>query len=115
MSLEGKQDLYSPIKRLLLYFIILITMFSFLNLVPEKERFFTYIGRRTMYVYLLHGIVIGIIRGFDIYPFKDQISIMTYIYLILLTSIIVYVLSTRFISKWTNPVINLQSPANFKD
>ncbi|WP_241956600.1 hypothetical protein, partial [Staphylococcus cohnii] len=29
--------------------------------------------------------------------------------------IIVYVLSTRFISKWTNPVINLQSPANFKD
>ncbi|MGI2315157.1 acyltransferase family protein, partial [Staphylococcus cohnii] len=33
MSLEGKQDLYSPIKRLLLYFIILITMFSFLNLV----------------------------------------------------------------------------------
>ncbi|MGX0330597.1 acyltransferase family protein [Staphylococcus cohnii] len=115
MSLEGKQDLYSPIKRLLLYFIILITMFSFLNLVPEKERFFTYIGRRTMYVYLLHGIVIGIIRGFDIYPFKDQISIMTYIYLILLTSIIVYLLSTRFISKWTNPVINLQSPANFKD
>src|SRR5699024_3654321 len=49
MSLEGKQDIYSPIKRLLLYFIILITMFSFLNLVPEKERFFTYIGRRTMY------------------------------------------------------------------
>ena len=61
-----------------------------------------------MYVYL-HGIVIGIIRGFNIYPFKDHISILTYIYLLLFTSIIVYVLSTRFISKWTNPIINLQS------
>ena len=68
-----------------------------------------------MYVYLLHGIVIGIIRGFNIYPFKDHISILTYIYLLLFTSIIVYVLSTRFISKWTNPIINLQSPSNFKD
>ena len=29
ISLEGKQDLYSPVKRLLLYFVILITMFSF--------------------------------------------------------------------------------------
>ncbi|MBO1216996.1 acyltransferase family protein [Staphylococcus nepalensis] len=115
MSLEGKLDLYSPIKRLLLYFTILITMFSFLNLVPEKERFFTYIGRRTMYVYLLHGIVIGVIRGFGVYPFKEHISVMTYIYLILLTSIIVYVLSTKFISKWTNPVINLQAPSNFKE
>src|SRR5699024_215426 len=115
MTLEGKLDLYSPIKRLLLYFIILITMFSFLNLVPEKERFFTYIGRRTMYVYLLHGIVIGVIRGFGVYPFKEHISVMTYIYLILLTSIIVYVLSTKFISKWTNPVINLQAPSNFKE
>src|SRR5699024_12577701 len=64
MSLESKQDLYSPIKCLLLYFIILIIMFSFLNLIPVKERFFTYISRRTMYIYLLHDNVIVIISGF---------------------------------------------------
>lgn len=115
MSLEGKQDLYSPIKRLLLYFIILITLFSFLNLIPEKEKFYTYIGRRTMYVYLLHGLVIGVIRGFGIYPFKDSVSILTYVYLLLFTTIIVYALSTRFVSKWTNPIINLQSPSKFKE
>ena len=115
MSLEGKPDLYSPIKRLLLYFIILITLFSFLNLIPEKEKFYTYIGRRTMYVYLLHGLVIGVIRGFGIYPFKDSVSILTYVYLLLFTTIIVYALSTRFVSKWTNPIINLQSPSKFKE
>ncbi|SCS51402.1 acyltransferase family protein [Staphylococcus caeli] len=115
MSLEGKQDLYSPLKRLLLYFIILLTLFSFLNLISEKSYYFTYIGRKTMHVYLLHGLVIGIIRGFGIYPFKDTISVFTYLYLLLFALLIVYVLSTRFISKWTNPIINLQSPSKFKE
>ncbi|WP_426703856.1 acyltransferase family protein [Staphylococcus shinii] len=114
MSLEGKLDFYSPIKRLLLYFIVLITMFAFFNLIPEKEKFYTYIGRRTMHVYLLHGLFIGIIRGFGIYPFKDHMSILTYLYLVIVTSIIVYILSSRFVSKWTNPIINLQSPSKFK-
>ena len=67
-----------------------------------------------MYVYLLHGIAIGIIRGFDLYPFKDPISILTYIYLFVTSAIIVYILSSNFIAKWTNPVINLKSPSKFK-
>lgn len=66
-----------------------------------------------MYVYLLHGLVIGIIRGFDLYPFKDPISIFTYIYLFGTSAIIVYVLSTNFVAKWANPVINLKSPSKF--
>lgn len=115
MTLEGKQSFYSPLKRLLLYFIILVTLLSFLNLIPEKEKFFTYIGRRTMHVYLLHGLFIGILRGFKIYPFRDEITIFTYIYLIVLSCLIVYVLSTRFVSKWTNPIINLQPPSKFKE
>ena len=115
MTLEGKQSFYSPLKRLLLYFIILVTLLSYLNLIPEKEKFFTYIGRRTMHVYLLHGLFIGILRGFKIYPFRDEITIFTYIYLIVLSCLIVYVLSTRFVSKWTNPIINLQPPSKFKE
>ena len=55
-------------------------MCAFLNLMPQTKRIYTYIGQRTMFVYLLHGIVIGVIRGFDLYPFKDQISIFTYLY-----------------------------------
>ncbi|MGV2419737.1 MAG UNVERIFIED_CONTAM: acyltransferase, partial [Staphylococcus saprophyticus] len=35
--------------------------------------------------------------------------------LLLFTTIIVYALSTRFVSKWTNPIINLQSPSKFKE
>ena len=48
-----------------------------------------------MFVYLLHGIVIGVIRGFDLYPFKDQISIFTYLYLFISASVIVLILSSN--------------------
>ena len=67
-----------------------------------------------MYVYLLHGLIIGIIRGFGLYPFKSHVSIMTYLFLILSSGIIVYLLSNRFICKWTNPIINLKSLLNLK-
>ncbi len=112
-SLDGP-DVYSPLKRLMLYAVICLTMFSFLNLMPSKKRFFTYIGQRTMYVYLLHGLAIGIIRGYKLYKFQDPITIWTYIYLILLSGLIVYLLSTNFVAKWTNPAINLERPSKFK-
>ena len=65
-----------------------------------------------MYVYLLHGLVIGIVRGLEIYPFKDHISVFTYGYLILISVLIVYLLSTNFVCKWTN-LINLKKPSSF--
>ncbi|HCD7511718.1 TPA: acyltransferase, partial [Staphylococcus aureus] len=61
------------------------------------------------------GLIIGIVRGFEWYPFDNPISLMTYLYLISISVIIVYVLSTNFVCKWTNPIINLQRPSQFKD
>ncbi|OMH87567.1 acyltransferase family protein, partial [Staphylococcus argenteus] len=114
-SLEHEgQSIFSPFKRLILYAIILIAMTAFLNLIPEKKQFYTYIGSRTLYIYLLHGLIIGIVRGFEWYPFDKPISMMTYIFLISISVVIVYVLSTNFICKWTNPIINLQKPSQFK-
>ncbi|MBE7345342.1 acyltransferase family protein [Staphylococcus epidermidis] len=115
-SLESNgEDVYSPLKRLLLYVIILLTMCAFLNLMPQTKRIYTYIGQRTMFVYLLHGIVIGVIRGFGLYPFKDQISIFTYLYLFISASVIVLILSSKWVCKWTNPFINLKRPSQFKN
>ncbi|MCE5037716.1 acyltransferase family protein [Staphylococcus auricularis] len=111
---EAENSIYSPIKRLLLYGVILLTMFSFFNLMPEQPQWFTYIGRRTMQVYLLHGIVIGLVRGLGLHPFKDPTSPLTYIYLIVASLVIVLILSSRFVCKWTNPVIQLQRPSKFK-
>ena len=81
---------------------------------PQTKRIYTYIGQRTMFVYLLHGIVIGVIRGFGLYPFKDQISIFTYLYLFISASVIVLILSSKWVCKWTNLFINLKGLLNLK-
>lgn len=115
VSLEDKEGVYSPIKRLVIYCGILALMFAFFNLTPKRKHFFTYIGRRTMQVYLLHGIFIGIIKAFDFHPFKSPTSVLTYIYLLIMAAIIVYLLSTHFVAKWSNPVIHLKRPADYRD
>ncbi|ARJ52025.1 acyltransferase family protein [Staphylococcus lutrae] len=112
-QVEGIELIYSPLKRLCLYVIIFMTMGAFLNLVPRTHHYFTYIGSRTMYVYLLHGIFIGVIRGHQIYPFIDQ-PWLGLIYNFVLTGFIVWLWSTHFIAKWTNPFVNLQRPSAFK-
>ncbi|MBA8759392.1 acyltransferase family protein [Staphylococcus schleiferi subsp. coagulans] len=110
---DGMHLLMSPLKRLSLYGIIFVTMFSFFNLVPRHHHWYTYIGSRTMYVYLLHGLFIGVIRGHQFYPFIDT-PILGLLYNIVLSCFIVWLWSSDFVAKWTNPMINLQRPSKFK-
>lgn len=56
-------DVYSGFKRAAIYIVILMCTFSFLNLVPSRKLSFTYIGSRTMFIYLLHGLFIGLFRA----------------------------------------------------
>ncbi|PTH64145.1 acyltransferase [Staphylococcus agnetis] len=110
---SGWNVLLSPIKRLTLYVIIFSTMFAFLNLIPEKRQRWTYIGSRTMYVYLLHGLFIGIIRGHNLFPFIDY-PLAGVIYNFTLSLFIVWLWSTDFVAKWTNPFVHLEKPSQFK-
>ncbi|AJC96558.1 acyltransferase family protein [Staphylococcus hyicus] len=110
---SGWNVLLSPLKRLTLYLIIFTTLFAFLNLVPQQRQKWTYIGSRTMYVYLLHGLFIGIIRGHHLFPFIDH-PLAGMIYNFILSIFIVWLWSTNVVAKWTNPFVHLQKPSQFK-
>ncbi|UEX89514.1 acyltransferase family protein [Staphylococcus ratti] len=110
---DGWNVLLSPLKRLILYLIIFSTMFAFLNLIPEKQYKWTYIGSRTMYVYLLHGLFIGAIRGYNLFPFIDYPA-LGILYNFVLSIFIVWLWSTDLVAKWTNPFVHLQKPSQFK-
>ncbi|MGV3243614.1 acyltransferase family protein [Staphylococcus sp. 11261D007BR] len=112
-NIEGIDMVLSPLKRLFMYVVILVTMMAYLNLVPENHHWFTYIGTRTMYVYLLHGIVIGLVRGNQLYAFMDY-TVLSLVYNFILAAIVVLIWSSDFIAKWTNPFVNLQRPSKFK-
>ncbi|MDO5375968.1 MAG: acyltransferase family protein [Staphylococcus rostri] len=113
-DIEGMDVIFSPLKRLLFYLIIFTAMMAFLNLTPERRYWFTYIGSRTMFIYLLHGVFIGLIRGQQIYPFIDAHPALGLIYNLVLTCFIVWIWSTDFVVKWTSPFVQLKSPSSFK-
>ncbi|KIX90007.1 acyltransferase [Staphylococcus microti] len=113
-SIEGMDVIFSPLKRLLFYVVIFTTMLAFLNLTPERHYWFTYIGSRTMFIYLLHGIFIGLIRGQEIYPFIDAHPMIGLLYNFVLACFIVWIWSTDVVAKWTSPFVQLKSPSSFK-
>ena len=53
-----------------------------------------------MQVYLLHGLVIGVVRGYKLFPFQEPVNVYTYLYLFGLSAIIVLVLSSKPICKF---------------
>ncbi|WKA58244.1 acyltransferase family protein [Planococcus shenhongbingii] len=59
--------------RLVFYGLMFLGILSFLPWVPKKEFAFTYLGRRTAYVYLLHLFFIKVFTGIDLFPSEPGI------------------------------------------
>ncbi|GAF63156.1 putative acetyltransferase [Bacillus sp. TS-2] len=90
--------------RLSQYFISAVVMFSFLVIVPQKNYFFTIIGQRTMYIYLLHGFIIQLIQTFVsknvLYEFAGN-----YVLLIGISLVICFICGSYY-SKKLIPILN---------
>ncbi|TDM12417.1 acyltransferase family protein [Macrococcus lamae] len=110
-SLENV-DLYSGVKRGLIYIIIVLSTFSFLNIVPKRKLPLTYIGSRTMFIYLLHGLFIGLFRsnGWDKAFEGNMIYIMTG--LLIMSALLVYIFSHNMTKKVTTPIVEVKNPLN---
>jgi len=102
----GVEDLYGSLIRLVQYILMLLAVFSALSLMPNKHFRFTILGTRTLYIYLLHGIVIQAFRNFI--PEEVYNSLSSHLILvILLTLIIVYILGSRLVQKYTKPIVEI--------
>lgn len=77
--------------RLILYFVSFVMTMSLLSLVPKQHvKGFTYIGTRTLPIYLLHGFFIQYFRKMNLFSANNGIDI----FILLVTTIgIVYLLS----------------------
>ena len=99
--------LSSPaLQRLAIYLLSLIMMFSFFVLVPEKEYRFTAIGKYTLYVYLLHGFFIRLFRTIS---WPNWLVQERYLWtLIILSLVMIFILSNKYIRAFTQPLIELR-------
>ena len=89
--------------RALIYVLSLIVAFSFLAFVPKKKTFFTSLGMRTAYIYILHA---AIIRTLYEYYLNDWVSELWHYYVILIFGILLsFILASRPVVFLTKPFI----------
>src|SRR5699024_9203349 len=92
---------YGGLARLFVYMTSIIMIFSVLAWIPTRDfNFFTTLGQRTLYVYLLHGFFVQLFRRYDILMVDDAYHIFL---LTVISGLIVLILSSR-------PVIHLSKP-----
>ncbi|MNJ48791.1 hypothetical protein D3C77_439960 [compost metagenome] len=99
----GHGEWYAGLFRIALYALQFLAGVAFLSFVPMRESKLTDLGRRTLYVFLLHGFIIRIAALSPIYDYVTNLtaSLMLIVGAILLTLL----LSHSYVKKWTSPVI----------
>ena len=70
-SYSAKQisNLNGILLRLLWYAVSFVLTFSLLELVPSEKKIFTYLGSRTLGIYILHRIIRDVMRDYGIYSY----------------------------------------------
>jgi fucose 4-O-acetylase-like acetyltransferase len=100
----------SMFKRLGIFTVCIIMVFSFLAFIPRKQHFFTKWGQQTLYVYLLHGFLIRIFRESDaVNSFSALESFVLLIVVAVMAVIIPCFLSTKFVQLLAQPFIELKT------
>jgi fucose 4-O-acetylase-like acetyltransferase len=95
-----------PLIRLAIYFLSFVMMLSCLSLIPTKKLFFTNLGTRSLYVYLLHGAFIKTFRDSEL---KSTLAgIETIIILVVVSFVITLLLSSNFVKALAQPIIELK-------
>ncbi|MCT8140329.1 acyltransferase family protein [Anaerobacillus sp. CMMVII] len=88
--------------RLMMYALSLSVAFAFLAFVPKKKTFFTHLGTRTAYIYILHG---GIVRTVYEKYLPDQFTTVDYWMLPLYALALALILGSKPVNVVMKPFI----------
>lgn len=103
----GVSDWQGGLTRIIQYALMTLTLFSALSLMPRQHLSMTVRGRRTLYVYLLHGFIIQAIRKF--LPDDTYDATSDYILLLILFAVAVaFLLASRYTKKIARPLVELR-------
>ncbi|GAA0469701.1 acyltransferase family protein [Alkalibacillus silvisoli] len=99
----GYEKWYAGFYRLAIYGLSLIIGFAFLAFVPTRETFFTELGKRTAYIYILHGVVIETM--YELYLYDALSTFWDYALILVYSAIITFFLGSSKTVKWMRPLI----------
>lgn len=102
----GQHEWYVGIYRILIYVLEFIAAISFLAFVPERANLMTDFGKRTVYVFLLHQLIIQSAVAFGLY---DHITHLFQLPIVILAAIgCTLLLSLPITKKLTHPIVECQ-------
>ncbi|WP_208590679.1 acyltransferase family protein [Gracilibacillus suaedae] len=88
--------------RAMLYTVATLMVFSVLLLVPNKRYSFTPLGQNTMYVYLLHGVIIQYVRQAHLLAVDQNLDTLG---LAVIAAAIVWFLASKWVVTFTQPIV----------
>lgn len=94
------------IARLSLYALAILMVFSVLALIPNKNYQITAMGPYTLYVYLLHGVIIQFVRELGLLRMNENLDVLA---LGIIAGAIVMFLSSRYVLIFTQPIIEMNT------
>lgn len=101
------EPIYGGLSRLLVYATSTLMGISSLVWISTKQNKITYLGTRTLYVYLLHGFFIQFFREADLFQINNVIDLLG---IGIISAGIVFILSTKPIIFVWKPLIELKLP-----
>ncbi|HLQ73445.1 MAG TPA: acyltransferase family protein [Bacillota bacterium] len=93
---------FGGLARLSVYAASAVMVFSIFSFIPQRQLSFTSLGKRTLYVYLLHGFIIQLFRKFDLF---SEGSLLQLTYGAIIAGLIVFLLSSNVVIKATKPFV----------
>ncbi|QGH36405.1 acyltransferase family protein [Gracilibacillus salitolerans] len=88
--------------RSMLYIVAMLMVFSVLLLIPNKHYSFTPLGKNTMYVYLLHGVIIQYGRQANLLAVDQNFDTLG---LAVIAAAIVWFLASKWVVTFTQPIV----------
>jgi fucose 4-O-acetylase-like acetyltransferase len=102
----GYDTWYGGLIRLAMYGVMFAATFSFLAILPRRKLFFTELGERTLYIYLLHGFVLKYLFTTDLFASIKQNG--AYFMIVILAMIITLFLASKPVIALAQPFIELR-------
>lgn len=99
----GHPEWYAGLFRLLLYPVQLLSGLAFLGLVPSRASHLTELGRRTLYVFLLHGFIVRLAAVSPLYGYVhgELGGLLVIAGAVALTLL----LAQPWVRKWSSPLV----------
>ena len=94
---------YSYMTRILFYFSAFVISLFLISVIPKNKTFFSYIGQRSMQIYLLHGFVIYINENICRHIQNNYVKLLISC---VLSILVVFILSCRLVQKITYPLFS---------